>query len=219
MFAAIDTVIALLVFGVIAIISNWLKSRAGKDRSGDQPPPEQGGGWEEELRRMISGEEAPPRPEPPPRREAPPPPVVRLPPLPAPPPLPRTTARPAAPRASSDLDRGLAVNLPSVKHSPGSHACASDMEKRVEATLRQRGSLAEAATAFLHGRQIESRVAEHMRRVTEETPAFLLRSDLRGVPRAEVVQAREMLRHAATARAAILTSVILGPPKAFKEHA
>jgi hypothetical protein len=115
----------------------------------------------------------------------------------APPPLPPGVRRmPAPPRAPAkapmvgtdpDMDKGLAVQMP---------------------------GLTQSAQAYLRASQLESKVADQMRRVEERVAMHKLPLSVRETP-VEIRQAIGLLRSRPSQRAAILASVILGPPRAF----
>ena len=147
--------------------------------------------WEEELRRFLEGEQAPPpvvRPEP--TRK--PPPLVRsesvTPPRPAPPPL---IIRPVpAPVHSyeSDEGRGLPVRLP---------------------------ELSESARAIARASQIDARVEEHLRQVAASVGTHS-RTPVSASPRRPQKEVLALIKDRSTLRAAIVASIVLGPPKALE---
>jgi hypothetical protein len=187
-----DLIQFLIVAGIalVTALYNWLKKR--------RPPPDEAGpppaparpvvkteSWEEELRRLLQGEE-----------ESPPPPIIlREAPRPEPPPLPRPAlARPPArivrPGAEEEepMDRGLPVPLP---------------------------GLARSAEAYARGSQLESRVAEQLRRVGELVTSHARIREVRTLNPA-AVRVRTMLRGRDSLRTAVVASLILGPPKGFE---
>ncbi len=201
-----ETLITLLVFGVIAAIANWFteqkrkKLDAERQREGSspnvrplqrpsesQPPPAPAFDWQEELRRVLQGDEPvpPPRPPPPPvLRPATPPPVPR--PQPAQVSKPIIVVRPS-PVVETE-GTGLPVTLP---------------------------SLTQSASAYTRAQNLESSVEGHMREAREQVS----RHTVRVAPRrttAEVAGVVKMIRGPQGARTAILASIILGPPKALE---
>src|SRR6185503_15408693 len=205
-------ILALIFVGYL--LHEWWKARQAQSESQDepeepwpgqsprpsrpvQPPPPTrttsgpAGGWEEELRRLLQGE-APASPPPPTR-----PTTVRL---PAPPPLlgrgplaPPAMARPAPvrrqePLEDPDMQKGLPVRMPTLEKS---------------------------AQAYLRASQLESSVAERLRRIQERVvthPKFEIKKEI--AP--EVRQALALLRERSTQRTAIIVSVVLGPPRALE---
>jgi hypothetical protein len=220
---AVITVLVLVGYAIVNLLMK--KKQAGDDgtaRPGSPPPrtprrrippsapppspPAKTINWEEELRRMLGQE--PPRP----------PPVV----LAAPPPSPRPTPRPvvaAPPRAaSSDADeqeRGLTVPLPSLTDAARAYGRASQLDDAMEARMRQRGAMAEATSSFAQASQLDLRVAEHLRHVTEGVSSFTAvapkpRRSRSAESAAVAVQTPEGLR------TAIIAAIVLGPPKALE---
>lgn len=217
MFAAADTLIPLLIFAVIAVISAWWKNR---QRDNQSPPGAGGGGppplptrrgtpappkpsnWEEELRRLLEGEEpAPPPVAAPPR------------PTPKPPPIPRTPT--AVVGEEGEMEKGLAVELPKLAESTRSYQRAKALDRKVGEHMRQRAGLATSASAYARASRLDLKVAEHLRQVTEQTPSLPVPHRERSLlPESEVVRA--MLHDRRTARSAILAAVILGPPRSLE---
>ncbi len=80
----------------------------------------------------------------------------------------------------------------------------------------QMPTLAQSAQAFLRGSQLEQRVAEHMRgvdaRVTRHAPAAVIKR-----PAPAVNLAVSLLRDRQSQKAAVLSGIILGPPKALED--
>jgi hypothetical protein len=223
MFAAADTLITLLIFAAIAIISSWWKKRQGDSESdprGDgqgpapplpsrrnKPPPAQPTNWEEELRRLLEGEEAAPPSAPPP------PPVAPSRPAPKPPPVPRRPV--VVVREEGETEKGLAVELPKLAESARSFLRAKSLEHQVEEHLRQRAGLATSASAYARASQLEVKVAEHLRHVTEDAARSPVpHRERAAAPESAVVRA--MLHDRRAARAAILAAVILGPPRSLE---
>jgi hypothetical protein len=223
--AAADTLITLLIFAALAVLSSWLKKRQRgdesqqpwtKDESGAPPPvprspaqrrPGPGRSWEEELRRLLEGEEARPAP-----------PVIRAPPPPPPAPVtkPRPLVRTPVPSVEeSEMDKGLTVELPTLAESAQSYERASQLDQTVGDHMRQRAGLATAASAYLHASQLERKVAEHMRRATEETRKLPVPRRAGAVSN-EATQVRSLLQDRRSIRSAVLASVILGSPRGLE---
>lgn len=120
------------------------------------------------------------------------PPVV----IAAPPPLPRTpSARPRVVPApvvtvepDGDMDTGLPVRMPTLEKS---------------------------AQAFLRASSLEARVAEHMRGVDARVTSHAA-PEIKRTKAPEVREALALVRGRQSQRAAIIASVILGPPKALE---
>jgi hypothetical protein len=203
MFAAADSLITLLIFAAIALISHWLQQR----RKGQEPeapgekvpPPVRGPGgapapsrpqnWEEELRRLLQGETpASPPPAPPPTRPKPPP-------IPQPP-------RPVQPAPVT----------------------------RTPATTPGTGPVAGSIQAYLEGRRLSRPVVEGFRpraphldrqaagpvRPTAGPPPTSPPKSVRKAWSPEAAQARALLQDRRSVRSAILATVILGPAKAME---
>ena len=199
-----DTFLTLLFFAAAAVVSAWLKRKQGQ---GDET-------WRHEQAPRTPGSGpaspagAPPAPRPPrpvswqeelrrlleegqpatpPVLEPQPPPVQPRAPIPGPPRLP--PAPPVlAPAELSEEDVGLPVHLP---------------------------SLQEAAQSFLQASHLDQTVQDRMERVDKQVSQHRLLSSVRAMP-LEMVQARALLRDPVSLRAALIASIILGPPKAFE---
>jgi exonuclease VII small subunit len=212
MFAAVDTIVALLVFLAIAAVSSWLKKRQQGDREDGPSPPSQApskpAGWEEELRRLLEGDE--PSPPPPPRRPPPPPPVAPAPPV-RPAPLPRATRQADA----GEMDKGLTVELPVLTQSAQSYERASQLEQQVEQFMHRRAALSTSAAAFQRASQLDVKVSEHLRQAVEQASTLSQIKRTRSSS-PEVTHALALLRHRSSVRSALLASVILGRPKALE---
>jgi hypothetical protein len=219
-FALSEKLIFVVAVIIISILHSWWKKRRGEpedesnpwpgypprqkpqDRPASQAPPKAPTqSWEEELRRLLRGD-APAQPAPPPvvviqpaSRPVPPPVVVQQS-RPAPPPLPRGVApRPTpAPRpvvsvgTDPDMDKGLPVKMP---------------------------SLMQSAQAYLRASQLESKVAQHLQRVDEQVTKHV-KVERKREASPVVRQTIGLLRDRQSQRAAILASVVLGPPKAME---
>jgi hypothetical protein len=213
MFAAIDTVIGLLVFFAIAAVSSWLKKRQrGDHETGPAPPPprrpgSKPAGWEEELRRLLEGDEP----------TSPPPMPPRPPPVPTVPAPKRVFTPPKAVTPAEEMERGLAVELPTLTQSAQSYQRASQLEQQVEQFMQRRAALSTSAAAFERASQLDVKVSEHLRQVVEQTPTPARVPGRRlWVRSPDAAQAVALLRHPPSLRSALLASVILGPPKALE---
>lgn len=222
-FAVAEKLIFIIAVVIISILHSWWKKRRGEPEDEESPwpgyPPRQKPqapsatrpttqappraptpSWEEELRRLLQGD-APAQPAPPPvvvqpaQRTVPPPVVVQQS-RPTPPALPRVVApRPvSAPRPvvsagmDPDMAKGLAVQMP---------------------------SLTQSAQAYLRASQLDTKVAQHLQRVDDQVSKHAKGEKKRELPPV-VRQTLGLLRDRHSQRAAILASVVLGPPKAME---
>jgi len=128
------------------------------------------------------------------REETRPPVVVER--RPAPPPLPATaptsSRRPQTRRPEPDFDESMDIGLP----------------------VRM-PSLTQSAEAWQRGNQLEASVAERFRRVDQRIISHQP-AEIRNEVSAELQHAIQLVRHRSTQRAAIVASVVLGPPKALE---
>jgi len=208
-----EKLIFLVVIVIITALHHWWKNRNGPPadeedqpwpaaprRQAPPPPPgsnpaparPQATNWEEELRRLLEGD-APRRPVPP---------VVMAPappPLPAPP-RPQPKRQPAAPppflaRSSIPVpdegheeEAGLPVKMP---------------------------TLAQSAQAYLSARTLDARMAARLKQVSQNVqthPKFTMQRQ----PMPAIRQGVALLRDRQSQRAAIIASIVLGPPKALE---
>jgi colicin import membrane protein len=200
------SLIALVIFAVIAALSNYLKRKRETGSDEDVPPlpgqaapprpPGRSRTWEEELQSLLEGE-APQEP------PAAPPPVILVPreapapePLPAapPPPPPPVFARvePSEETESHELHDLTAGHMASLREAEEAMHRASHLGE----TVRERVDAAEllARTAF---------AMPAVRRARERSP--------------EIQAVIAQVRRPETARQAFLAGVILGPPRALAE--
>jgi len=87
-----------------------------------------------------------------------------------------------------------------------------DMEKGLPV---QMPSLAQSAQAYLRASRLESRVATHMKGVEEQVTTHKKLVVRKQAP-ADIRQAIGLVRQRQSQRAAIIASVVLGPPKALE---
>lgn len=232
MFAAADSLITLLIFAAIAIVSSWLQK---KRKQGEQDPWGDGGGppppmpkrreppprrervpsqddrpqapkptnWEEELRRLLEGEQpAPPL-------------VVRPQPAPAakPPPIPKAPLVLAT--EEGEMDRGMVVELPKLAESAQSYQRAKSLDQKVGEFMRQRAGLSASASAYDRASSLDVRVGERLQQVTGQrsklpVPLHAQKSS------ADASAVRTLLADHQSLRSAVLASVVLGPPKSLE---
>lgn len=231
--ASIETVITLLIFVGLSVLSTWIKNRNAGKSADDLPPPpliprrgqpnrpaqpargQKPASWEEELRRLLEGE-SPAAPPPQPilvERRAPEPPPLRPTPV-AQRPSPFTASRRAvAEEEESAEGGGLAVDMPTLSQAASTQAYASQIDDRAGKRLRQGGAFAAANASHVRASQLHELTAARMRHVTEQTPSMMAvkTRDRHG---AEGVRVGAMLRNRATIRTAIVASIVLGQPKA-----
>lgn len=194
MIAAIGGFITLVVFIAIAIISSLLKRKEETQElppelrpRGRRPQPAPSSSWEEELRRVLA------------ETVLPAPPVApRLPPL-------RPVVRkvpPPIPASEPDSDEGgIEVSLP----APPPFAAP---------VFTQLPGLVESQERYAGAAQLQERVAQHMSDVIRR-PVGTTAAHHTLFP-AETVEATRALRTRGGARAAIIASIILGPPRALE---
>ena len=209
-----QTLITLVVFVAISLISTWLKKRQEKEPPGPPPgmpgprppqPSSTAASWEAELRRLLEGEEPAP------------PPVVAEPPRRVPPPVP-PAFRPVVIRPVVELDEqeiGLPVRMPELVESSRAHQRASQLEQRVKDFMRPRASLPESTAAYQQAQRLEGKVAEHFKHLTGNVASHTAPGLARTIA-PEIVQARAMLHNHQAIRSALIASVVLGPPKALE---
>ena len=212
------TLVQFLIVAVIAITSgifNWMKKqRAAKERETETwtqptpspaPPPSRASNWEEEMRRMLGGEEpvapaAPPvilaRPAPPP----PPPPVVRQ-------------------TVVAVEEEGPDLELPALTEASTVYQKASELNERVAQFMHgvsgKLGQLDESVSAYERAAQLDVQVPRQMREtITHATTVTTSAHRAARNPLTAPIVA--MFRTRATARQAIVASLILGPPKALE---
>lgn len=201
-----EKILFVVALVVISMIHSWLQKRKGEPEedsspwpgtpprrpnappmSRPAPPVSPAGSWEDELRRLLQGDEP---------ADSRPPVVSQPPPLAVPPPMPR----PVPPRSRAtpspepvtdtggDSDVGLPVQMPTLERS---------------------------AQAFLRASNLETRVAEHMRGVDAKVTSHVV-AEIKRQKSPDIRNAVAMVRNPQSQRTAILTGVILGPPKALE---
>jgi hypothetical protein len=196
MFADIGDFIGLFVFVLVAIVSMLFKKKEKQEEDFDLPPelkprrpqpPPVAKSWEAELRRLLEN-----RP--------PPPPVVRH----APPPTPVSAPPPIAPSPWAERESHAPVSPPARARHPESAAA-----------FTAEGEMCEPDAQFAGATHLQERVAHHLADVTRHRVSST-QVQHRGASR-EAAHARELVRTPRGARAAIIASIILGPPKALEQ--
>ena len=231
--AGIETLITLLIFVGLSVLSSWLKNRNAAQGADDLPPPPQiprrdqpprpsrptreqkPSSWEEELRRLLEGE-SPAAPTPPPirvehRAPAPPP----LPPVTQPPPRFTGSRRVVAVDEESAEGGGLAVNLPMPPQAGSVGTHASHAHAQVGERVRQSGVFTAANASIDRASHLHELTTARMRHISEDTREMTAVKN-RVRLGAEGIRAAAVLRNPATIRTAIVASIILGPPKAME---
>lgn len=190
MFAAIDSLIPLLIFIVIGIISAIMKKKTPDEDAPPAPPrrrESEGGGksWEEQLRELLKGQLPQEEPAPPPLpRSQVPPPVVLMPPRHPRTPEPQPARRP------------VEIQRPDL--SPA----------RTEA----RHGFAESDLRYAHAESMGQRMTQHMEDLRRH-PVELTSASRHDFQSKHLAIA--LVRDPKNIRAAILAQVILGQPKAM----
>jgi hypothetical protein len=180
MFAGIDSLIPLLIFIGIAIISSLMKKKAEKVEEESNAPLPTGHRektWEEQIRDLMAGRVPAPQP---------PPPVIpgraQRPVIIVPPPVPQEAV------------------------SSGS---------RIEPHFHTLQGLKDSDKRYEEATTLEQRVMRHMHDATHHKP--VIETAHRAIRTRSGSDARELLTDRRTLRAAIVASVILGPPRALQE--
>ncbi len=186
-----EQLLFLVVVAVLSILHSWWKKSRGEGEE-DTPAPQPGRPQQRPAAQNWEEElrrllQGDDEPE----RPAPPPVIARPQRPAAPPPLPAATARrpqPAPPALFVDASAEAEGGLP-----------------------MQMPTLKQNAQAFLRGNQMEQRVAEHMHGVRHQPAAVAQRAS------PVVNLAVSLLRDRQSQKAAVLSGIILGPPKALEE--
>lgn len=210
MLAGVDSLVGLIIFAVITMIASWLKKKQGEgtDDSSAPPPrrsrtmdmpapppldePAQPVSWEAELRRLLQGETAE-------TPTAPPPPVVYEARRPAPPQFPQAEPPPLP----EHRDVFEVIEEP------------NPMNVDVQPRFQPLPTLTESVQAYQQASQLDRKVQDHLREVTQRPVGST--GVLRKGATPEATAALALVRSRHSVRAALLASVILGPPKALAE--
>lgn len=228
----IEGFLLLLVIAGISTAAEWLKKKRQRDKAkedatlGNWPTPTERrpseptpqatkadgkplSQWEEEIRRMLQGlDPQPPAPPPLP----PPPPIVRQ----APPPPPAYQSRPVVVAVEEgDSEEPVPTYLSSMETPDGAYRRAAGLERSVEGRMARTSSLGTATEAWNRAGSIDARIRARLR----EASNLLHHSPVGKVnkPRsAEAVRLVALFQNPATSRQALVTSFIIGPPKALE---
>lgn len=207
-----DTLVTILIFAAITVLSAWVRKKQHAEQTEDSAPDEHAppaspqpptqrpwANLEEELRRLLQGDEPAPPPKPPPplprtaRVEPPAPaPARRVAPPVLPPPKPATPSRPQLqPRRTTEPRPVRPVAPAPVAPSP----------------------LAGAAQAQQRAAELDAQAAEKVRMAALrlKLPSTQLRKRSAVADRAQA-----LLHDRASLRAVMVTSLILGTPRALQ---
>lgn len=238
--ASVEGAIILLVLWLLSAVFDWMKRRAEKKRSGapaPAPPPVRPGQhpapapatapppaaktWEEELKRLLEGESPvfTPAPPPPPPPVAPPIIVSVPPPVLAPT---RTPARAPASRRTaavepmSEESDAPSRPLATLRESEAAHRRTGSLDRRTGERLQKVHALGTAGAAYSSASQLHERVATRMRNVVEHTrEASAAPPEIRR-HHVAATATLALLRSPQSARQAIVTALVLAPPKAME---
>jgi hypothetical protein len=236
--ASVEGAIILLVLWLLSALFNWIKRRAEEKQSGAPapvPPPGRPGehpapatapapaakSWEEELKRLLEGESPvfTPAPPPPPPPVAPPIIVAVPPPVLTPARTPaRATAnrRTAAVEPFSEESEAPSRPLATLRESEAAHRRTGSLERRTGERLQKAQALATAEAAYSSASQLHERVAARMRHVvdhTREAGSAPLETRRHHVAASATLA---LLQSPQSARQAIVTALVLAPPKAME---
>ncbi len=211
--ASIEGLLVLLAIYLISAAANWLKRRSAEKENQDLPlpapppirrspdprpaPAPAATNWEEEIRRLLEGELPLPQP------TAPPPVIV------TPPPVLTPSRQPCTLDPRSEASDAPSRPLASLSESE--HA-----RRRAEDRIRAGEALANASQAYQKASSLHSRVAERMRHAGQHvhttTPdAYQAKTRLHA-PSPNL----QLLRNPATAHQAVISALLLGPPKSLE---
>ena len=234
--ASVEGAILLLVLYLLSALFNWIKRRAEQKQSGaPAPAPPRPGEhpapapapapaaktWEEELKRLLEGESPvfAPSPPPPPPPVAPPLIVTVPPPVLAPARAPaRATAtrRTAAVAPMSEESDAPSRPLARLRESETAYRRGSTLDRRTGERLQKVHALTTAEAAYSSASQLHERVAARMRHVVDHTreaspsPLEIRRHHVVATATLALLQSPQ------SARQAIVTALVLAPPKALE---
>ena len=232
--ASVEGMIVLLVLYLISAFFNWIKRRAEQKQSdalpstsprpGHPPAPATAPApvtaaktWEEELKRLLEGE-APvfgsPAPSPPPPVAAPI--IVTVPPPVLAPARPSATRRAAAVEPMSEESEAPSRPLATFRESESAYREGSSLDRRTAARLQKVEALATAEDAYGNAALLHDRVAARMRQVVAQTRDAAPTAPEARRQSAAAAATLAQLRGRASAQQAIVTALVLGPPKAME---
>ncbi|MBM3847828.1 MAG: hypothetical protein FJ405_16280 [Verrucomicrobia bacterium] len=193
---------------------DWPASEPSPDRGSSQPPRETD--WEAELRRLLGEPVDRPAPPPPPYTPEP----VIPPPLPA---LGRRATPPPAPAQSMEEDEeGPAFDFPPMTAPARSLEEAGRVQERAEQRLREAsanlGRSHHTSIVAMQAGRISQIARQH---VASGIAAAALPSKIRHAESElspEALAVLKMLRTPSGAKQAVLVSLVLGPPAAFRQE-
>lgn len=205
-----ENLLPLIIFGLIAAVSAWLKHRRGEQERDwelpptqpDSPPARPARSWEQQMRELLA-DAGPVSPAPPPIPPAPP--VM----------APRPQVRPPAPYRVPAPQRVLPVPaahfvpepVPSIRPTP-------DLLARAHATT---DLLARARSSYAQSLDVDARVRKQHQALSAGLGLKHPGREGSGGP-FDAGRALGFLRHREGLKAAVLASIILGPPKALQEE-
>jgi hypothetical protein len=197
--AGISSLIWLVVFVVIAIVSSFFKKKAEsedewelppelKPRRDELPPLQRPAAsrWEEELRRTLQQHPAP----------AAPPPIIQQ--------LPPREVRPVYRHVHED---------PTAEEKPHIQVALPAPQPFTEHVFQPLPTLTESTQRYAQAATLEKRVQKHMQSVSGQRVGTTSVQHMELAP--EVRALVDSFRNPKGARSAILASIILGPPRAF----
>ena len=227
--ASVEGAIILLVLWLLSALFNWIKRRAEEKQSGAPPaiPPRPGEhpapatapttaakSWEEELKRLLEGESPVFTPSPPP--PVAPPVIVTVPPPVLGPGRASVTRRTAAVEPWSEESDAPSRPLATLRESEAALRRGSTLDRRTGERLQKAQSLATAEAAYSSASQLHERVAARMRHVVDHTrevgaaPLEIRRHHV------AATATLALLQSPLSARQAIVTALVLAPPKAME---
>jgi hypothetical protein len=208
MLAAISGLIGLVVFIAIAIISSLLKRKEGGDfelppelkSRRDKPPrqePAPARNWEEQLRQLLE------------ERPAPPPIVEEL-----PPPAPAWQGQPQQVIASRAPGKPAIRAIRPPDPEPHIEVALRPPSPQIEPSFQQLPGLTDSDARYTAASHLQERVVQHLAEVTRHRVGTT--SVTRHEISPEVRDAIGLVRDHKAIRAAMLASIILGPPRALE---
>ena len=202
MIAGVSGLIVLVILIVFAIISSFFKKKAENEESWDLPPelkPRRDelppvarpiSRWEEELRRTLEQRQAP---------VAPPPIIQHVPPH---------EVRPVYRHVHED---------PTAEEQPHIEVALPIPQPRIEPVFQPLTGLKEAAQHYVHAANLQERVQQHFHELTtHRVGSTAATSAARGKVAPQFRELVDSFREPGGAKAAIVASIIFGPPRAFE---